>query len=313
MKVINGLNGLKKKNFVVTMGVFDGVHRGHQKVVNSAVRRACRLHSSSMVVTFDLHPRNIIFSEKKVCLLSTLKQKEKLLRDIGVDVMLVINFDRKVVNMTPGAFVRDILWKKIGCKEIFVGYNFGFGYKRTGNINDLKKEGKKYNIKVNIISPFKVGNVLVSSTKIRQLLQEGKINIANRLLGYRYKFSGTVVKGKGIGMKWNIPTANLSCSKNVILPHGVYLAGVFYKTKRYGGIVNIGFRPTLYSKAGKKTVEVHILGFNKNIYRKKVEIELVKKIRDEKKFDNKEELIEQMIKDIKGAQRKEKKINFNET
>ncbi|MCK5533532.1 bifunctional riboflavin kinase/FAD synthetase [bacterium] len=301
MKVIYGLNKLKDKNFIITMGVFDGVHRGHQKVVYSAVKRACRLRSSCMVVTFDLHPKNIISSREKVYLLTTLKQKEKLLRKIGVDVMLVINFNKNIVNLSPGDFVRDILWKRIGSREIFIGYNFGFGCRRTGNVNDLEREAKKYNIKVRIISPFKAGNVLVSSTKIRQLLQCGKIDKANRLLGYYYRLSGMVVKGKGKGLEWNIPTANLSCSGNVILPEGVYVANVFYKAKQYQGIVNIGFRPTLYLGTGKKVVEVHIFRFNKNIYRKKVEIELIKKIRNEKKFVTKEKLIKQMIKDIEYA------------
>lgn len=302
MEVIYGLNKLKKKNYVITMGVFDGVHRGHQKVICVTVKRAHQLNLCSMVITFDLHPKNIISSRQRVYLLTTLEQKKEMLKKMGIDVMLVINFNRKIVSMSSQDFVRDILWNKIGSREIIVGYNFSFGYQRTGNIDDLKKEGDKYNIKVKIIPPFKVGNMLVSSTKIRHFLEKGEITMANRLLGYYYRFGGYVIKGKGKGKKWDIPTANLSYSKDVILPEGVYLVNVFHKGNQYKGIANIGFRPTLYQKERRKTVEIYILKFDKNIYGEKLEVELIKKIRDEKKFSTSKELTSQIIKNINYAQ-----------
>ncbi len=317
MEVIKGLSRLRRKfrSSVVALGTFDGVHIGHQKVIMAARDLGSKQGKRSIVATFWPLPREVIGKErKKFGLITTLKQKEEIIRNLGVDALLVMRFNRRFARLQPEEFIRKVIYQKIGAARVVVGPGFRFGKNRLGNVTLLKRLGRKYGFSVNTVAELKIGNAKVSSSKIRQLLWQGKIETANHLLGRYYAISGTVKKGSGRGKGLSFPTANLDISGNVILPQGVYVVAVRFAGKEETGVANIGTRPTfspggqfparkVKRKYAQPVVEVYVFNFQGNLYRKKLEVFLVRKIREEMRFPTPEKLIERIKRDIQFARK----------
>lgn len=284
---------------VLTVGTFDGVHAGHKVLVNRVIELAKKEDARSIIVTFDPHPRDIINpGQAGIKLLSSLDERSELLADLGVDEMVVIPFDRDFSLLTSEEFVRDIIWKKIGVSSFVIGYDHQFGRNREGTIETVEELGKELGFNTHVVSKQEVGDKTVSSTAIRNALHEdGDMELAASLLEKYYILNGTVVHGDKRGKKIGFPTANIKPQneKKVIPKKGVYAVWVRYEESYYKGMMNIGERPTFNGDA--ITLEVHILDFNTEIYGKDVQLQFVKRIRDEKQFNGLEELKNQLNKD----------------
>ncbi|NBC03781.1 MAG: bifunctional riboflavin kinase/FAD synthetase [Bacteroidetes bacterium] len=284
---------------VLTVGTFDGVHAGHKVLVNRVIELAKKEDARSVIVTFDPHPRDIINpGQAGIKLLSSLDERSELLADLGVDEMVVIPFDRDFSLLTSEEFVRDIIWKKIGVSSFVIGYDHQFGRNREGTIETVEELGRELGFKTHVVSKQEVGDKTVSSTAIRNALHEdGDMELAASLLEKYYILNGTVVHGDKRGKKIGFPTANIKPQneKKVIPKKGVYAVWVRYEGSYYKGMMNIGERPTFNGDA--ITLEVHILDFNNEIYGKDVQLQFVKRIRDEKQFNGLEELKNQLNSD----------------
>ena len=312
MEFIEGLSKLRRKfeNSVVALGTFDGVHRGHQQVIRTTKDIARTNGKRSVVVTFEPVPRAVIGEEKEsMGLITTLNQKKEIIENMGMDVMLVIHFNRRLAQVEPEEFVNRVVHNRIGAGRVVVGPGFRFGRNRSGNVKLLKQLGRKYGFKVTTVREVKIGNIKVSSSKIRQLLCQGRIEKANSLLGRYYAINGIVTKGSGRGKELSFPTANLGISGNVILPPGVYAVLVTVRGKKHMGVANIGTRPTFFPhhrlhlqkvtrRYARPVVEVYIFNFRGNLYRQKLEVSLIKRIRKEMRFRTPEKLMERIKKDI---------------
>lgn len=294
------------ENSVLTLGTFDGVHRGHQKIIRTTKDKAKRSGRPSVVVTFEPLPRIVLGKGKeKLGLLTTLKQKEEIIKHLGIDALVILNFNHRLARIDPEEFVKRVICKGIGAGRVVVGPDFRFGKNRSGNVELLKRLGRKYGFTVTVVGEVRIDNLRVSSSKIRQLLWQGKIEQANHLLGRHYSIEGIVVRGKKRGKELSFPTANLDVSRDVILPPGVYAVLVRLRGKNYRGVANIGTRPTFspFKKYTRPIAEVHILDFNRNLYRQKLELSLVKRIRKEMRFPSPGKLTDQIKRDIQYARK----------
>jgi riboflavin kinase / FMN adenylyltransferase len=288
------------KNPVVTFGVFDGVHRGHQHIFESIRRRAKAIKGKSVVYTFDPHPVRKLAPEACPPMLFTLDQKIEAVKEQKVDAMVVEPFTQAFSQLTPEDFFQTVILDRLKAREIYVGYNFTFGHQRKGTIETLEQLGKKHGVRIHIIEAFFLDNVLVSSTRVRQLIAESKMISAAHLLGKHYSIEGTVVSGRGIGgKKLGFHTANLESFNELIPPQGVYATFVQLKRKRYESVTNIGMNPTFGGKS--LSIEPHILNFKRNILGQKIKLQFVEKIREEIKFINAEDLSRQISSDIEIA------------
>jgi riboflavin kinase/FMN adenylyltransferase len=284
-------------NACVTIGNFDGVHKGHQQLFCQVVQKARSLNGTSVVITFDPHPLQVLLPGG-IKLISTCQQKEELIEQSGIDVLLVIPFTTEFAKTTADSFVADLLVKKLGVKELVVGYDYAFGKGRSGNIDFLKQQGQLFGFPVTVVEACYLGEQLVSSTKIRELVREGKMAAARELLGRYYQIRGTVRVGKQRGGKViGFPTANLKFNDEDLVPkHGVYVTQVFCEEQYYGGILNIGYNPTFGEE--QLVAETHIFDFNKDIYGKPIKVNLLQFLRSEKKFSGAKELAKQINKDV---------------
>jgi riboflavin kinase/FMN adenylyltransferase len=299
MKIIKDLKDIKRdENTVVTLGTFDGLHLGHHRIVESVIQKAEQIGARNFLITFDPHPRKVIPGRDDVKLLSTLEEKIKILEELGLENLFIIKFTTEFSKQTPEQFVEKYLVNGIGLKEIVVGYDHHFGKGRDGDFELLKKLGQRFGFAVTLIPEYSIGGENVSSTKIRNALLTGDILTANRLLGRFYSFKGRVVKGDGRGKDLGFPTANLSVEDNdkLIPAKGIYASECFIEGDKYYGLLSLGSRPTFYND-GLIIPEFYIFDFNKSIYDKILEVNLVERIRDEEKFNSVEELIAQMKKD----------------
>ena len=289
---------LPKKKRYIALGVFDGVHLGHQKLIKLASDKAKKNDGISIVVTFDPHPDKIINPESKVFLLTTLEERINLIRDLDVDVFLIIRFNKMISKISPEDFVSNILIDSLQVKELFVGFNYKFGFQGKGNTNILKEYSKLYKFKTNILKPISAKNTIISSTIIKDYIRLGEIEKARKLLGHNITIFGRVVSGKGRGRKLlNFATANIKTATDKILPvDGVYLVEIEIDNKKYYGLMNIGIKPTF--KETERTIEIHIINFNKKIYNKKVVVNILQRIREEKYFSNANLLKKQIENDI---------------
>lgn len=296
MKVIYaaGRVKLKYKKLFLAIGVFDGVHRGHQLLIRQVVHKARAAGGTSVVMTFDPHPVHVLHPEMACPLLVSVPHRLKLMEELGVDVCIVIRFTKKFSYLTPEQFVQDYLVKGIHPQEVFLGDDFRFGQNRSGDLDFFQEAARQYGFKVNIFSAVKFSKERISSTRIRKLISQGEFSAASRLLGRRVSVLGKVVKGDARGAKLGFPTANLECECDPLIPGGVYLVYVMLDKKIFQAIANIGFRPSFYKKAEKILLEVHILDFKKNIYGREMIVEVIQKLRDEKKFEAPEALITQI-------------------
>ena len=286
-----------ERQTVVTIGTFDGVHAGHRKIIDRLVNSAHANNLDSVVLTFFPHPRMVLNKDSEMKLIDTLEEKEKILKKIGVNTLIIHPFTKKFSRMTSVEFTRDVLIKRLNVYKIILGYDHRFGKNRESSVEDLIELGIAYNFKVEVIDAKKINSINISSTKIRNAIQVGDIDKANLYLGRSFEINGRVVKGKGIGKKIGFPTANIIIKENYkLIPNkGVYLVKSIIKNKSYYGMMNIGNRPTLNGK--NQTLEVNIFNFNDNLYGKNLAIFFLKKIRDEIKFDSVEKLSNQLKKD----------------
>ena len=292
---------LPNKKRYIALGVFDGVHLGHQKLIKLTVDKAKKNDGISMVVNFDPHPDIIINPESNVFLLTTLEERISLIKDLGVDVFLIIKFNKVMSKMPPEDFISKILVDSLQAKELFVGFNYKFGFQGKGNPDILREYSKFYKFKTNILKPIAANNTIISSTRIKDYIKSGEIKKAKKLLGHAITISGRVISGKGRGRKLlNFATANIETPSDKILPvNGVYLVEIKIDNKNYYGLMNIGVKPTF--KESERTIEVHIINFNKKIYNKKVVVNILKKIREEKYFTHPSLLKKQIEDDILTA------------
>ncbi len=300
MKVHTSLNSFNVKNPVVTIGTFDGVHLGHQKVIAQLNKLAAKYNGESVIFTFYPHPRLVTSpSETNLRLLTTLNEKQALFEKYGIKHLVVYPFNREFAQLSYSNFVEKVLVEKMKTHCLVVGYDHRFGKDREGGFEYLKNCAKRFDFKVEKLDVFAVEEENVSSTKIREALQNGDIKKANRFLGYNFALHGTVVEGNQLGRKIGFPTANISSSdKHKIIPgYGVYAVNVFVNGRKFYGMLNIGTRPTFNSNADNRSIEVNIFDFSEDIYNLEVQLVFIAKIRDEQKFSGVDKLIEQLGKD----------------
>ncbi len=284
----------KQKDVVISFGVFDGVHIGHQALIKRLLDRAKELNTESVILTFDPHPALSTKGQAPPSI-TTKEKKIELLKFYGVSKVVVEDFNEQFSRLLPEEFVYNILINKYHAKNIIVGYDCTFGKDRTGDKFLLKKLGEKYGVLVEIVDPILVDGDIVSSTRLRNAVQQGDFETATKLLGRFYSISGIVIPGKGVGHKIGRATANIQ-TKNEVLPlSGVYAVKVVLTSQSYDGILNIGLQPTIGD--GQFRIEVHLLDFDGRIYGSEIEVFFVKRIREEKKFDNIRELVDQIGKD----------------
>ena len=301
MILVTDLSNINKRfqSSIITLGNFDGLHLGHQELIRKIILRARETGGLSMVVTFRPHPLKILAPEKCPPLISIYEEKIQLFEKLGIDVLVKIPFTLDFSAMEPRDFVHDILVDLLGAKEIFVGYNYRFGKGRKGNTQMLRDLGIELGFIVREVEQVSLNGEVISSTRIRQLLINGEVEHAAKLLGRSYALCGIVVKGDGRGRGLGFPTANIASRHSIIPSNGVYAVRLLVRDKYYDGIVNIGMRPTFDSKS--MAIEVHIFDFDEDIYGEETTIYFAGKIREERKFDSAEALIGQITKDITAA------------
>lgn len=282
---------------IVTIGTFDGVHIGHQKILQKITQLAQEENCESVVLTFFPHPRMVLQQDNSIKLLNTLNEKAELFQNIGIDHLIIHPFNEEFSQLSAEDFVKTILVDQLNITKIVIGYDHRFGKNRSADLNDLIGFGAKYHFEVEQISAEEINNNAVSSTKIRNSLLDGNIEVANSYLGYHYNFTGTVVKGKQLGRTIGFPTANISIEEDYkLLPkNGVYIVRVESDEKNYFGMMNIGTRPTIDGTT--QSVEVYILGFDREIYNSLITVEVLKFIREEQKFESLDHLKSQIEKD----------------
>ena len=296
MKVTKDLkNAISSQPSILTLGTFDGVHKGHRKIISNLKSEAKTNNLRSIILTFFPHPRNIVSSEI-IKSISTIDEKIKIFSDLGIDELIIQKFDKSFASMDAKEFI-ELLVNNLKIKKIIVGYNHRFGKNRSADINVLKDFSLKYDFEVLEIKAFEVENIKISSTKIRDAIQQGNIKLCNNYLGYNFNINGDVVKGKSIGKSLGFPTANIKIVEEYkIMPkNGVYLVRCFFEKEKLYGMMNIGFNPTFGSN--DKTLEVNIFDFDKDLYGETIRIEFLNFIREEIKFENVELLQNQLIKD----------------
>ncbi len=301
MKVFQGFDELTKiPHPVLTIGTFDGVHLGHQKIIQQLNDEAKKVGGESVLFTFYPHPRMVLFPDSHgLKLIQTQVEKLEKLQRIGLQNVIVHPFTKEFSRLTATEFVRDYLVNKLNIKTIVIGYDHQFGKNREGTLDLLQELGPIYDFNVIEIGPEDIDEVNVSSTKIRNALNNGDVALANSYLGEPFDLNGKVVRGEQIGSTLGYPTANLSIDNDIkIIPKtGVYAVRVVLENKtEFFGILNIGHRPTVNNN-GECSIEVHILDFNEDIYNEQLTIKLLKRVRKEEKFDNKNALKEQISKD----------------
>ena len=299
MKIFTDISEVEgKKKAVVTVGTFDGIHKGHTDIINFVVEEAKKENAESFVVTFEPHPR-IVVSDKEIKVLTTFEEKVALFEKLNVQNLLVINFNAEFAEINYEDFVKTYLLRKINASHIVIGHDHHFGKGRGGNEDKLISLAKALNFSLTAVSPVNVDGFLVSSSKVRNALEEGDLELANLLLGRNYNMNGIVVEGVQRGRELGFPTANIEpLSRNKLIPKsGVYAAKCRINNTVYYGVLNVGKRPT-FELQDKVFIELHLFDFDNDIYSKQVELEFVKRLRDEKKFSSKEELIGQINKDV---------------
>jgi len=296
MKVTKGLkNALSSHPTILTLGTFDGVHQGHRTIISKLTSESKKHDLKSIILTFFPHPRNIV-SSKKIKSISTIDEKIQIFSKLDLDELIIQNFNKSFSEMGAEEFIK-LLVNNLNLKKIIVGYNHRFGKNRSADIDVLRDFSTKYDFEVVEIKAFEVEKIKISSTKIRNAIDNGNIDVCNNYLGYNFNMNGIVVKGKSIGKSIGFPTANINIAEEykIIPKNGVYLVRCFFEKNKFYGMMNIGYNPTFGSN--EKTIEVNIFDFSKDLYDKNIRIEFLKFIRDEIKFDNAEELQNQLIND----------------
>ena len=292
------------KNLVATVGTFDGVHVGHQEIIEKLKEVAKQTDGETLLLTFYPHPRMVLFpDDDSLKLINTLSEKIELLASFGLDHLLILPFSIEFSRITPTEYIRDLLIRDIGVKTLVIGYNHQFGRNRKGNFELLEELAPVYGFDVIEITAKEINEIKVSSTKIRKAIEAGEVSRANKYLRYNFSLSGIVVEGQQIGRQMGFPTANIKIvEKHKLLPgNGVYAVKVTIQNYQYKGMLNIGSRPTINNDADCSSIEVHLFGMNEDCYNENIQVEFSTKLRDEIKFVNLEELKEQLQKDKESA------------
>ncbi len=298
MKIYNSIDEYNEsKSSVVTIGTFDGIHKGHQKIFNKVINASKQNNLSSVVLTFFPHPRIILNKYNDIKMIDTLDEKIEHLEKIGIDNLIIHPFDKKFSLLSADQFIKEYLVEKLKLKHIIIGYDHRFGKGREASVSDLKKYSSDFNFIVDEIDAQEIEKITISSTKIRNSINQGDLETTKKYLGRFFSLTGKVVKGDGLGKQIDYPTANILIEDDykIIPKDGVYYIRTKIYNKLYNGMMNIGHRPTIGNKA--KSIEVNLFNFNRDIYDKIISIDVVVKIRDEKKFSSINALKAQLAKD----------------
>jgi len=302
MKVFDNLDQIKEpfKRAVITIGNFDGVHIGHQALFHEVIEKAAAIDGTSVAMTFEPHPIRVLKQNNHPPLITLYEQKAELIERTGIDVLICVPFTLKFAALSAEQFIKNLLVQKIGMQAIVVGEDYSFGKNREGNIAMLRSYAPQYGFEVIVAGWVRAARAMedrISSTRIRELITEGLMEQAEKMLGRSYQIRGRVVAGRDRGGKLlGIPTANINLNDELCPKTGIYAVTVEFNGQKYKGVANIGYSPTFDDH--QFTVEVHILDFSDNIYGKKIRINFIKRIRDEKKFSNISELVDQINLDI---------------
>ncbi|MDB3937568.1 bifunctional riboflavin kinase/FAD synthetase [Flavobacteriaceae bacterium] len=285
------------KPSVITIGTFDGVHIGHKKIINQLTSISSKNNLISILLSFFPHPKMVLQNDNELKLINTIQEKESLLNSLNLDYLIIKEFTKEFSRLSALEFVRDILVNKLNAKHIIIGYDHHFGRNRTANIEQLKEFGELYDFKVTEILAQDIDDIAISSTKIRKALINGEIRLANKFLGYNFFFSGDVIHGNNIGKTISFPTANIKIDTpyKLVPKNGVYIVKTIIDNQITFGMMNIGYNPTFNGK--QKSIEIHFINFNKNIYHKNLTIEMISRIRNEIKFNTVEDLKKQLEQD----------------
>jgi riboflavin kinase/FMN adenylyltransferase len=305
MKVLNDISELRTVPGPthLAIGVFDGLHLGHQAVIGKAVKSAALSGGSAVVVTFHPHPVRVLRAEKAPRLLTSTQHKIQLIRDLGAEALLILKFTSEFSKTAPLTFIESLVTGSNQLRQICVGREWSFGANRSGSVHLLAELAPKFGFEVGIVPPVVIGEQVVSSTLIRSAVECGDLDSAATLLGRQFTILGTVSEGKRLGRRLGFPTANLRAHNEQFPPNGVYAANAKFEEKEYGGVVNIGVRPTIEHEAGERLLELHLFDFDQDIYGRDVEVGFLRYLRPEQKFSGIEELQAQIRRDVGEARR----------
>jgi riboflavin kinase/FMN adenylyltransferase len=303
MQVHYGFESYKNiNNPIVTVGTFDGVHFGHQKIIQRLQKIAKKNNGESVLLTFDPHPRKILLNDQGLKLIHTINEKINILENLGLDHLVIYPFTLEFSKFSAKRYIDELLIQKLGTHTLVIGYDHHFGNDREGNIDLLKKYEKSNPFYLEEIKAHEIEEIKISSTKVRSAIEKGNIHLVNDYCGHFYEFSGEVVHGNGIGKTIGTPTANIKLNSNekIIPLDGVYAVVCQIKDANYKGIMNIGFKPTV-DEGQKRTVEIHLFDYEKDIYGQDLRTKVIERIRDEVKFNSLKELKSQISKDNEKA------------
>lgn len=299
---IKYINYVKKQTpLVLGIGVFDGVHKGHLKILHKTRKIAAEHNLTSAVLTFAPHPLSVLRPKTAPPLLINLKKRLEIIKDAGIEQVVIARFDKIFSKQNPSRFIKKIILEKLKAQWVVVGTDYRFGKGESGNKELLLRLSEKLNFKVTFIKPLKLKKHKISSSYIRELIKQGRVKEASKHLGRYYSVSGKIVTGRRRGKILKFPTANLRVPQSSILKEGVYAGEAVIHKIRKQAVINIGRKPTFKGQA--KTIEVHIFNFRKNIYGKKIEIFFIKRLRSERKFENADKLIRQIKIDCRTAKK----------
>jgi riboflavin kinase/FMN adenylyltransferase len=303
MEVLRSIPELERLRGPVflAIGVFDGVHRGHQAVISTSADHAGDANGTPVVVTFDPHPEKVLRPAAAPHLLTATEHKIALIRALGVEHLLIISFDKQFAATEPEDFVQKLVGHSQPLREICVGHEWSFGKNRRGNLQLLKKLGANSNFDVVGIPPVKINGAVVSSTAIRKAVEKGDLARAAEMLGREYTILGTVTRGDNLGKKIGFPTANLSAHSEQFPPNGVYAAEARIDSELHRGVINLGIRPTVSEGKSERVLEIHLFDFDRDIYGRDVEVRFLKFLRPEKKFESLDALVQQIRQDVEQA------------
>lgn len=304
MKIIYGLGHIPKRAFrrsVLTIGVFDGVHRGHQFVLKKVVEDAKKRKAESAVVTFSVHPSHILDRKEKTPHVMSLKHKLHYIAEAGIQTCYVLDFNKSLASISPQVFVDDILCRRMGMAALYVGEDFMFGRGARGNVDFLKTEAVNKKFSLHVLKPLSLAKTIISSTGVRRAIRSGDLLTAQKYLGRPVALLGRVIHGEGRGRKLGFPTANISAEHEVLVPDGVYAAWALSQGRIFPSAVYLGSKRTFHKKYHHRYIEVFVLNTRRDFYGKIMEIRFVRKIREDRKFSSAESLVQEIRKDTKKA------------
>jgi len=303
MRVHYGINSCKEIiKPVVTVGTFDGVHYGHQKILNRLQKIAKNCNGESVLLTFDPHPRKVLFKDRKIKLINSINEKIKILDELGLDHLVIYPFSEEFSKYSADEYISELLVNKLKTNTLVIGYDHHFGRNREGNIQLLKVSNEKYSFELEEIKAHEIDEIKISSTKIRRAIDDGNIHLFKDYCGRFFEFSGKVIHGNGLGKTIGFPTANIVIGNDdkIIPSDGVYSVICRLNNETIKGIMNIGFKPSVENK-NIRTIEIHLFNFDKDIYDSLINVQAVSKLRDEIKFPNLDKLKKQISNDIVHA------------